>query len=238
MILPDSSEVKQDLVLGLFSLAVFSGPFFVNNEPRQIPPLFRKDDINPFDRSFMVDYNQALDLISDYSICGLLVLPVLSIKDNLLKANTLLTYGIMYTEAFLLTYGTQALIKKAAIRYRPYMYMDGMPGGKEDDYHDSLPSGAASLAFLGASFLSATFSNEYDESKWRLPLIIGSHGLAAGVASMRIAAGAHFVTDALAGAAIGSFYGWVLPFLHRRPNSRNKPAIHFTGTGFLMSWEL
>ncbi|MDR0411846.1 MAG: phosphatase PAP2 family protein [Treponema sp.] len=40
--------------------------------------------------------------------------------------------------------------------------------------------------------------------------------LAAEIASMRIVSGSHFLTDVLTGAAIGSFHGWIIPFLHKR----------------------
>ncbi|GHU12114.1 hypothetical protein FACS1894151_11740 [Spirochaetia bacterium] len=62
--------------------------------------------------------------------------------------------------------------------------------------------------------MTTTFMQEFPESKWKFPVIIGSYTLAAGVASMRILSGSHFLTDVFVGAAIGSLYGWVIPWLH------------------------
>ncbi|MDR0382654.1 MAG: phosphatase PAP2 family protein, partial [Spirochaetaceae bacterium] len=45
--------------------------------------------------------------------------------------------------------------------------------------------------------------------------IFGAYTLATGIASMRIISGSHFLTDVLTGTAIGSFYGWIIPFLHK-----------------------
>ena len=55
--------------------------------------------------------------------------------------------------------------------------------------------------------------------------------------TMRITSGSHFMTDVLVGAAIGSFYGWVIPFLHQRQNNNNL-AINFTGNGLLVSLKI
>jgi membrane-associated phospholipid phosphatase len=111
----------------------------------------------------MFSYNKPLDIASDYGVYAMLLIPALSVIPNITDTNTLLTYGVMYAEALLLAFGTEELLKNAIIRYRPYMYEDGIPDGKGNDYYDSLPSGATALAFLGATFLSTTFSEEFPE---------------------------------------------------------------------------
>jgi membrane-associated phospholipid phosphatase len=113
------------------------------------------------------------------------------------------------------------------------MYSGGIPTGMETDYYNSFPSGSTALAFLSAGFLSATFSAEYPDSKWKVPIIAGAYTLAAGVAACRIYSGSHFLTDVLVGAAIGSLYGWAIPMLHKKQN--NNLAINFTGNGFVAS---
>ncbi|MDR0909746.1 MAG: phosphatase PAP2 family protein [Spirochaetaceae bacterium] len=137
--------------------------------------------------------------------------------------DSVLTFGAMYAEAFMLTAGTKDLLKLAVRRYRPYThYGNGsspyIPAGEEDDYYLSFPSGHSAYAFMSASFLSAYMLWDWEESggdaKWKWPVIIGSYLLAGTVAGLRIAAGAHYMTDVLAGAAIGSLYGWLVPVLH------------------------
>jgi len=227
-------DLKKDIIISSLSLGVFISPFFVENIPSQIPNSLNKNDINDFDRLLMFPYNKTLDIISDYGVYGMLILPVVSVIGNGNDINTWLTYGIMYTEAFLLTFGTKDLMKNAIIRYRPYMYEGGVPKGQENDYYNSFPSGSTSLAFLSATFLSTTFLQEYPDSKWKLPVIIGSYSLAVAVSTMRIASGAHFITDILTGAAIGSFYGWIIPFLHKN-NSNNNVTVNVVPNGFLVS---
>jgi membrane-associated phospholipid phosphatase len=228
-------DIKKDITVGSLSMGLALTPFFVNNEPGQIPLSLETNDVNAFDRSFMFSYNRPLDIISDYGVYGILILPAISVIGNLTDKDRLLTYGIMNIEAFLLTFGTINLLKSAIIRYRPYMYADGIPDGKEDDYYNSFPSGSAAYAFLGATFLSTTFSREYPESKWKLPVIIGSYTLAAGIASMRILSGSHFFSDVLIGAAIGSLYGWLIPALHIKNDNKKNLSINFTGNGMLVS---
>ena len=230
-------NLKKDLVLGALSLGIGITPFFVNNKPENFPINLNKNDINGFDRTLMFSYKKPLDLITDNGAYVLALLPVISVIPNIKEENTLLTYGIMYCEALLLTFGTTFTLKNAVIRYRPYMYADGIPDGKEKDYYNSFPSGAASFSFLGASFLSATFSQEFPDSKMKLPVIIGSYTLATTIASLRIISGAHFVTDVLTSALIGSVYGWLIPALHLK-NNNEKPAIIPTGNGVIFSFKI
>jgi membrane-associated phospholipid phosphatase len=87
---------------------------------------------------------------------------------------------------------------------------------------------------LGATFFSTTFLHEFPGSKWRLPVIIGSYTAAAGVASMRILAGSHFLSDVLTGAVIGSLYGWLIPELHLKKRNGTISVLP-AGTGIQVS---
>ena len=211
-----SLNLKKDLLIGAVSLGISSASFFINNVPDYVPGTLSKNDLNSFDRSLVFSYNKPLDLASDNGVYGLILLPFFSLMPKIRDKNAVLTYSVMYGEALLLTYGTVFTLKRSIVRYRPYMYSGGIPCGKENDYFNSFPSSAVSFAFLSAAFFSVTFSQEYPESKWKLPVIIGSYALAAGTASMRILAGSHFLSDVLAGAAIGSLYGGLIPNLHKK----------------------
>ncbi|WP_052299747.1 phosphatase PAP2 family protein [Treponema primitia] len=206
-------DLKKDIIIGSFSLSVFLPPLFIDASPGNT---IQKDDINAVDKSLMFKYNKNLDTISTWAAYGTLVIPGLSLLGNIKDYNAWLSYGTMYAEAFLLTYGTKDILKTAIARNRPYTYFGGIPKGEEEDYYNSFPSGHTSFAFLGATFLSTTFYHEYPDSKWKVPVIIGSYAAATGIASMRILSGNHFITDVIAGAVIGSLYGWLIPTLHLR----------------------
>ena len=159
-------NMEKDIVIGFASLGIGITPFFINNEPDNIFGILDKSDVNTMDRAFMFPYNKYLDYISDYYITlGLAALPVISVIPNIKNAKILLSYGIMYAESLLLTYGTVFSFKGVINRCRPYMYDSGVPSGKERDYHNSFPSSATAFAFLGASFLSAAYSRDFPESK-------------------------------------------------------------------------
>jgi len=227
-------NLKSELIIGALSLGIGVTPFFVKNEPENIPVNLNKYEVNGFDRSFIFSYKKTLDIVSDNGAYVLALLPIISAAPNIKEKNTLLIYGVMYSEALLLTFGTIFTVKNAVIRYRPYMYTDGIPGGKEKDYYNSFPSASAAFSFLAASFLSATYSQEFPESKWKIPVIVGSYTLAAATASLRVVSGAHFFTDVLAAAAISSAYGWLIPALHLK-NNNEKLAVIPSGNGVIVS---
>jgi membrane-associated phospholipid phosphatase len=229
--------LERDVPLGLLSLAVALSPLVVRNDPGPLPGRQPPDGVPFFDRPLMMPYHEGLDLVSDYGVYGLLLLPAFSIAPNRGNKDALLTYAVMYAEAFLLTAGTKNVLKNAVLRYRPYVYADGVPPGKEHDYGNSFPSGSTAYAFLGAGFLSATFLREFPASPWKAPVIAGSYALAVGIASLRIASGSHFLSDVLTGAAIGSLYGWLIPALHRKP-SRAPFTLHLSGAALIASLKL
>jgi len=215
-------DLKTELMIGTVTASLFTANFFINSDPRDIKS---KDNINFFDKQFIYPYNKTADKISTIGAATVLVLPVFSVFENKKDLKFLGTYGVMYAEAFLLTMATKDFFKQIVSRNRPYVYEGHIPAGKEDEYYHSFPSGHTSYAFLGATFLAATFSKEYHDSKWKLPLVISSYSIAATVGTLRIASGSHFATDVLAGAFIGSFYGWFIPYLHFKPGSSESEIV-------------
>ncbi|MDR3248099.1 MAG: phosphatase PAP2 family protein [Treponema sp.] len=226
-------DVKKDIAVGSLALGVSAASFFVENKPANAPGVLDKKMVNSFDRSLLFPYHRTLDKASDWGVYGLLALPALSVMKNINDGDALLSYGVMYAEAALLTYGTVHLLKNALIRYRPYMYSGGVPAGKEDDYYDSFPSGSTAMAFLAAGFLTATFTAEYPDSPWKIPLAGGAYVLAGGIAAGRIVSGSHFLSDVITGAAIASLYGYVIPALHKRQS--NEAALRITGNEITVS---
>ena len=229
-----SLDLKKDIPLSILSIGMTVTSFLINNEPVDIPYSLSRYDVNRFDRPLMFSHKRALDLISDNFPFAMVLLPVISLMPNIRHKNTVLTYSIMYSQALLLTYGTVFTLKASVNRFRPYVYTSGIPSGRERDFHNSFPSGAAAFAFLGATFLNVTFSKEFPGSRWRLPLTIGSYTLAASVAAGRVIAGAHFLSDVILGAFIGSAYGALIPLLHLNSNNKNI-AVTPRGNGITVS---
>jgi membrane-associated phospholipid phosphatase len=215
---------KKDAAIGAAAVGVFALPFFIGKDAVDDITSLDKSAINAFDRSLMFSFNKDVDTLSQIGAYGLLVLPALSLTGNISDFNAIATYGVMYAETFLLTYGTKDILKQAINRPRPYRYFGDAPEGKEDDYDDSFPSGHTSLAFMSAGFLTATFLTEYPASRWKFAVVGGAYTLAVVVAASRVFSGSHYLTDVIAGAAIGSLYGYLIPSLHLR-NSADRYIV-------------
>jgi membrane-associated phospholipid phosphatase len=116
-----------------------------------------------------------------------------------------------YGEALALTYAAKELMKKAFPRDRPYTYEGGtLEGELLEEAEESFPSGHTALAFCGAtSFatLALRLAPGAPATPW---LVAGGYAFALGTAVLRVASGCHFVSDALAGAALGSGIGWLV----------------------------
>jgi len=214
-----SLNLKTDIALGALALGVVVCSFLIDTTPGHIPDAVCRSDLNTLDRSLLVTRRTpAIRYASSATMFSMGFLPLLSIRDTI-NMSTLTTYGVMYAQAALLAFGTRRLFKENITRFRPWYY-----GGQElgsNPRHDSFPSGHTCAAFLSATFFSTTFVLENPDSRWKWPVIIGSHTLAAGVGAMRVLSGMHFFTDILAGVVIGSFYGWLIPVLHLQRNRDN-----------------
>jgi len=230
-----SLNLKMDSAISALALGVFTSSLLIETRPSQVPASLSRADVNAFDRPLMVTrQDMALKRISDVTMVGLGFLPAVSLLGNF-TVTTATTYLVMYSQAMLLAYGTRMLFKNNITRFRPYSH-DGRALGL-NSRHDSFPSGHTCAAFLSASFFSTTFVLENPDSRWRWPAVIGSHALAASVGVMRMMGGMHFLTDVLAGAAMGSFYGWLIPVLHLQRNRSGEHTfpLKLTGNSLLVS---
>jgi undecaprenyl-diphosphatase len=234
-----SLDPAKDLVIGSVSagLAV-SSLFFshsASNASKDGFPL-PKGSINVFDSNLIYEYHKPLDTASDILLYGLIAMPVFSLAENLADKKSWLTYGAMYAESVLLVFGTCELFKNSIARYRPYCYFGDVPSGKDKDYHKSFPSRHTAFAFMSGGFLASTFFAEYPDSPWKIPLSAAAYSLAAAVGASRIFSGNHFLSDVLAGAALGSIYGYLVPWLHLRKRTNTVTPVPLYN-GFLFVWK-
>jgi len=96
--------------------------------------------------------------------------------------------------------GTTELIKAGVARKRPVLYTADAPGAADDlDAQRSWPSAhAAVAAALATSYLLTP--RERPPPAWRRWAVVGA---AAAVGALRVAAGRHFPSDVVGGAALG-----------------------------------
>jgi membrane-associated phospholipid phosphatase len=153
--------------------------------------------------------------------------------------------------------GTQ-VAKKSFGRERPYLKFGNQRGldafGRGDDSTESFYSGHASTAFLSAAFMDPVVADAVRSaepayslsraSPWSLWLLrlgqgVAFYGLATAVAYSRIEIDLHFMTDVLAGAAIGTLHGQLLyHWSYRRdPEGLQPLASAIPGAyGLRLSW--
>jgi membrane-associated phospholipid phosphatase len=230
-------DLKRDIIISTLSLGTIGGSYLVPGKINDIPNELNRNDVNFIDRGLMFPEDDTPHHIRDKMRNWMPVLTIitpLSVwgvggwRFEKKDFNTWLTYGIMYMQASTLTFGTVEILKKTVDRYRPRSYFDNSVGRLTSN--DCFPSDTTAFSFLASTLFSVTFSAEHPNSIWRIPVIAGSYTLAASIGVIGIISGMHFLTDVLAGAVIGSFYGWLIPFLHKRPNIDNGISFSFKFT--------
>jgi membrane-associated phospholipid phosphatase len=110
------------------------------------------------------------------------------------------------------------VVKLAVRRPRPYVYQlsAGAPGLSDPESYVSFYSAHTSGAFAAGLAYATTFALRHPDSEWRWLVYGGAAVLGGTMGVLRVAAGQHFPSDVIAGAAVGTAFGLVVPRLHRR----------------------
>ncbi len=173
-------------------------------------------DVNLIDRSLMFSYSEPLDVASDYTQYAAFLTP--SAFALAAPMDDWVGIGAMYAGSALMSFATGTLLKAVIERDRPYMYFDGPPAAAiaDGDYIDSFPSRHSIMAFTGAAFTATLFKERYPDSPYRVPAVVAAYVLAGVTAGLRVGSGSHFLTDVAGGAAIGTFFGFIVPYASSR----------------------
>ncbi|MCR5732465.1 MAG: phosphatase PAP2 family protein [Sphaerochaetaceae bacterium] len=180
-----------------------------------------KDDINFVDRFFAHGYESTPDNVSNVTAVISCISPALLLKDNFSDWKTI---AVMYSETMLYTTLTCDTLKHLTSRNRPYMYFENK-GRTDADRRYSFPSLHTAWAFAGATFTSYTYMKYNPDSKYNKQVAIATFSMAAITGALRIAAGKHFLTDVLSGAAIGALWGYGVPKLHELKAKANNKVL-------------
>lgn len=98
-------------------------------------------------------------------------------------------------------------------RNRPVLYSDGaVAASGERGSRESLPSGHTSIAFAAATAYAVMARRQHLPHATRNNVLLFAG--ATGVGALRVTAGRHFLTDVIAGAALGAGVGWLTARLH------------------------
>lgn len=182
----------------------------------------RRADLHPMDRWAAGNYDPALSSLSGALAWGLGMVPFAANGWDLYKDRQtwfgLATDFVMLQEALIIS---QSLVSysKARLKLHPTpMVYEGSSATEAEKLErrnvSSFFSGHTTAAFTTAVFTAYTYQLKHKGS----PLVPwvwgGTLGAAATVGGLRIAAGKHFPSDILAGAAVGSLMGYLVPRLH------------------------
>jgi membrane-associated phospholipid phosphatase len=158
--------------------------------------------------------------ISDIGVMSMLALPfafsALDTLGNDESAERIGVDAIVASESIAATLLAGAIVKMAARRPRPLTYNKtfGKRARFGGDARLSFPSNHSSAAFAGASVTSVMVLERYGVSTGSVLAVSGAYLGAATVGTMRMLAGKHFLTDVLVGAALGTFFGLMVPIVH------------------------
>jgi membrane-associated phospholipid phosphatase len=132
--------------------------------------------------------------------------------------------GMVYAEAQVLSSGLDLWVRSLRVHPRPLVYDRGAPASERlsGEASGSFYSGHANAAFLAATYFSYTWSLRHPGEGSNAYVWAGTLTAAAGVAGLRIAAGKHYLSDVLVGAATGTGFGLLFPWMHRRQKEDGK----------------
>jgi len=164
------------------------------------------------DRWAVRSVSQSADAASDVVLAGVAgftaVAALRGLPSGLWRGNF-----VVLANAASWTAASTEWLKVLVRRKRPVLYTsDGAGAAANPENQRSLPSGHASLAFAAATSYPVIARREHLPHRTRNTLLL--YAGAVGVATLRVAAGEHFPTDVLAGAALGSGIGWLVPTIH------------------------
>jgi membrane-associated phospholipid phosphatase len=201
---------KEATVLGssalLFGLGLWVDQGYEPLTPEEIAQL-DPATINNFDRAATGRWSPGAAKASDIMVYTTMAAPIsLVLTDQgALEASTI---GVMYLETMLLQGAMTFLAKNS---FEPDIPLTLK---MEKTSRRSFYSGPTSSAFASMVFLASVFERLYPDSSARGWVWGGCMAAAATTGYLRYAAGRHYPTDILVGAAMGAFVGYIVPSLH------------------------
>ena len=215
--------LKDGFILGGGVAAALGSELFLRT--RSAPGLgsIDKSRVNTFDRFLFFPHSAVLDTSSSVLMGVMIASP--AVFGLLLPSDQAVSLAVVYAEAFTYSYFTKNMLKYFFPRYRPYVYSDGKQNStllSSEDY-DSFPSGHTTAAFTAAAFSTYAFDVYFPDSPLLVPFGLANFGLATLTAVFRVGSGMHFTSDALAGALIGTAFGYILPRLHTKTSTGKSP---------------
>lgn len=187
-----------------------------------------------FDEDFTFEYNEDVDFLCDMLFFSpLLAVPLLMDEYSFESVSTLCVIG---AETGFLVYGIKYILKSIIQRPRPYNSYSSTPQSLLDDLdrNYSFPSGHTATAFSCASFCTYIYSQGDGTKFQKRAMGVSTYSVAALTGALRIYSGNHYLTDVLAGAALGTSVGLLVPYLHKNMPDNITPVLSYNFAGLSM----
>jgi membrane-associated phospholipid phosphatase len=175
-----------------------------------------KNNINGFDRWDVRPYSQSIDRFSFYPFYASTALPFLFLLGKE-TSHDFFKLCFLYLE----TMGITGLLYTGSVyfvdRYRPYAYSDQtsmderLRGGAKNSFY----AGHVALVATSTFFMAQAYADYHPDSKAKWVFYTLAGAATASMGYLRLAAGTHFPSDILLGAAQGTITGILIPHLHK-----------------------
>lgn len=190
-----------------------------------------RDNVNGFDRSATNQFSSTANNTSDYFMYGALPIPFLvTLLDNDMRKD-FWKISFLFLEAMSIDGTIYGMTAGGIDRYRPLVYNEMVPmeertrGYAKSSFIGGHPSVTATAGF----FIAKVYADYHPESDVKYVL----YGLAAaattGNAILRYKAGKHFPSDLIAGVAVGTLTGILVPHFHKKERKNSFTFMPFTG---------
>ncbi len=200
--------------------------------------------VNGFDRIATRQWSPAAATTSDVLLYSSCVLPfAATLADVLVRDRDARDFAVdagIVAESILVAGGLTNVVKYAVHRARPLVYNPAAPASMRVKADSRLSFWSGHTATTAAALVSLAYVHwTHRPGTWSGWLAVG--GAAAfvpAVATLRVAAGRHFPTDVLAGAAVGTAVGVLVPWLHRGDGKARvsvDPVVLPGGSGVALS---
>ncbi len=122
---------------------------------------------------------------------------------------------VILSEVLALSSGLNLLFRSFEIQARPLNSNSKAPvSEKGPESSGSFYSGHASGSFAASAFIITLWAHRYPSPQTKWWGAAASLTLATGISALRVAAGKHYPSDVIAGAAMGTLIGYSIPKLH------------------------
>lgn len=219
---PYETETAQEIGLSAGGAGLAAAGLYLNHKiipftEEQVNGL-SKEDVNLLDRWVTSYWSPTAGKWSDILRNISLVSPFALLASDRIRDDAG-TVGLMYAETLLLASAGSLLSKGIFQRTRPFVYNPDVPmhlkaGNKEA--RRSFYSGHTTVAFASTFFLARVYGDFFPDSDWKTAIWGGAIAISSATGLLRILAGKHFLTDVLAGGAIGGVIGYGVPAIHKK----------------------